>query len=149
MVDLSPELSWMEPPAPSSTRSGQVAPGSAIQADKAASPTDDGIHEELPASAQNGRPGSERTAAPEVEVPLLPGRRPRCRHRWALLAMAEEAPRPTAGCRSPCRLPPGRWWCDATRDHREVEVDVARRCQATYFEVATPPRARLLGHQSE
>ena len=41
------------------------------QADKAAAPADDGIHEELPASAQNGRPGSEPAAAPEVEVQLF------------------------------------------------------------------------------
>lgn len=41
------------------------------QADKAAAPADDGIHEESPASAQNGRPGSEPAAAPEVEVQLF------------------------------------------------------------------------------
>ncbi|KAI5001798.1 hypothetical protein ZWY2020_026448 [Hordeum vulgare] len=41
------------------------------QADKAASPADDGIHEEVAASAQNGRPGSEPSAAPEVEVRLF------------------------------------------------------------------------------
>ncbi|KAE8811199.1 K(+) efflux antiporter 4 [Hordeum vulgare] len=41
------------------------------QADKAASPADDGIHEEVAASAQNGRPGSEPSAAPEVEVQLF------------------------------------------------------------------------------
>ncbi|KAI4998489.1 hypothetical protein ZWY2020_053831, partial [Hordeum vulgare] len=43
------------------------------QADKAASPADDGIHEELPASAQNGRPGSEPAAAPELEDQLEVG----------------------------------------------------------------------------
>ncbi|KAI5006471.1 hypothetical protein ZWY2020_033714 [Hordeum vulgare] len=71
------------------------------EADKAGSSVDDGIHEELPASAQNGRPGSEPAATPEVEVELFrrgrgptttpsPPRRPAA----ARLAMAEEAQRP-------------------------------------------------------
>ncbi|KAE8783308.1 Cysteine-rich receptor-like protein kinase 25 [Hordeum vulgare] len=81
------------------------------EADKAASPADDGIHEELSASTQNGRPGSESAAAPEAEE--APGAGPAA----VPISLSPLLPPPLIVVVA----------LDATRDHRGVEVRMSLR----------------------